>query len=125
MPKKPKSLASYIINTKARITQAAFEAGKYLYGINLPKKNDPPAKKLPPAEGEETEHTASPFSSPLPAHPHNDDDEYSKGLMRFEHELAALRHSYKQSQDDVDRNALHFRILRLERARQKFLDENN
>lgn len=122
MPKKPKTLTDYIISLKARINKAAFQAGSYLYGINTQKKKKPPADKIPFKEVVPTQDTTS--ASSTPTSNNKSDDTYTKGLMRFERELATLRQAYKEAPDDIERNALHFRILRLERARQKFLDEH-
>ena len=124
MPNKPKSLADYIISLKARINKAAFEAGTYLYGINTPKKKKPPAEKQPLEEVLPAQDSASTLPDSISTLHNKSEDEYTKGLMRFERELATLRQAYKDANDDIDRNALHFRILRLERARKKFLDEN-
>lgn len=125
MPKKPKSLADYIIATKAQINKAAFQAGQFLYGIPTPKKSNSLSDSLPSENRVEAENVIVPSISELVPTAHNkQDDDFTKELMRFEKELAALREAYKKALDDVDRNALHFRILRIERARKKFLDTN-
>lgn len=118
-PKNPKSLADYIVSTRNRLNKAAFEAGQFLYGINSPKKSTGAAKEAPPEKVVAAAKVAPSTPTPQPK------TEQEKKLLQLERELEALRLDYKAALDDIDRNALHFKILRIERAKQNLIGDNS
>ena len=129
MRNKPRTLADYIINTKKRINKAAFEAGMYLFGgyTTSKKKCDLPAERLHPEDAAEL---LTPPSPPSPA----TDNEAPKSaaelasineLLRLDRELAALRLAYQNAYDDLERNTIHFKIIRLERTRREHVAKHN
>lgn len=129
MKHKPRTLADYIIHTKKRINKAAFEAGMYLFGgyTTSKKKCDLPAERLHPEDAAELLVSQS-KSRPTP------DDDVPKSaaelasineLLRLDRELAALRLAYQNAYDDLERNSIHFKIIRLERTRRDHVAKHN
>lgn len=121
MRNKPRTLADYIIHTKKRINKAAFEAGMYLFGgyTTSKKKCDLPAERLHPEDAAELV-TPQPTPSPTidnDAPKSKEELAFIDELLRIDKELAALRLAYQNAYDDLDRNTIHFKILRLERVR--------
>lgn len=125
--KKAKNLAQGLVATSNLVNQTAYKAGQFLYGTaaNQPKNNLEKTKPLPLPElistpSAEFETTAI----PKPSKPHISNDEvdyFTKGLMQLNEELKALRLTQEKAETDVERNAVHFKILRLERTRREYL----
>lgn len=134
---KPKSLSELITAASLFINKTAYKTGMFLYGAATPQnhqttnsnrhthytsnsnKCDLPLDRLHPDDAAEIEKNALP--SHLPVADDKKDDEFTKGLMKIESELEAMRAAWARAQDDIDRNALRFKLLRLERTRDEYL----
>lgn len=134
---KPKSLSDLITAATLFINKTAYKTGMFLYGATTPPnhpnpttnshthytsnsdKCDLPLDRLHPDDAAEIEKNA--LAQPLPVADEKEDDEFTKGLMKVEADLSAMRTAWEQAQDDVERNALRFKLLRLERARNDYL----
>lgn len=127
--KEAKSFAQRVAATSKLVNQTAFKAGQFLYGTHS------------------AEAPAKPKSPPLPVNPHitlesvsppeqnatdsnrlqreQEVDYFTKGLMKLNEDLKALRIAKELAHTDVERNAIHFKILRLERERREYLAKQN
>lgn len=127
--KEAKSFAQRVAATSKLVNQTAFKAGQFLYGTHS------------------AEAPAKPESAPLPVNPHTplesvsppeqnatdsnrlqreqEVDYFTKGLMKLNEDLKALRIAKELAHTDVERNAIHFKILRLERERREYLAKQN
>lgn len=125
-----KNLANFITTTTSFINKSAFKVGAFIYGgTNKTPKADPPLEPTSPTAATE------PFIGPprpesetrlnhTPTAHDKQEDEFTKGLMTLEYELKTLRTAHSKAQDDVERNALRFKILRLERKRHEYIAEH-
>lgn len=130
--KQAKNLAQRLAATSKLVNQTAYKAGQFLYGTTEPTHKEPSL-----AQTQHATETASP-EAPAPASHHTPDatedveiaiqpsikeevDYFTKGLMQLNEELKALRIAKELAHTDVESHAIHFKILRLERERQKYL----
>lgn len=116
--KKAKNLTERITTTTSFFHQAAYNTAKRLYGIRSPAPKhgatiptETPTLNSEPIYSNEA-ITQSPELNLL-----------SKELIQLDETLKKLRFDYEQAVTEVDKNAIHFKILRLERQRQEFLSK--
>lgn len=129
--KKAKTLAERIAAATILINKTAYKAGQALYGIephnqnNTAKKSAVNAAKHTSAapKASAAEPTTIPETLP-PEPPKITVDTFTQGLMRIDAELKRLRHDYQRASTEMDRNAIHFKILRLERKRREYLKQH-
>lgn len=134
--KKAKSLAEGFTAAALLINQTAYKTGKMLYGIN-----EKPAK-AEPTPAPQTDMTIEPILSPIDSssdiqkkqvsaqsrqnkieQENKKTEHLSKNLVHFDVELRDLRHEYETAQTSEDKNALRFKILRVERQRREYLSK--
>ena len=128
-----KDLAGFINTTISFINKSAFKVGAFIYGTTAktPKADFPLEPPLPTAVAATELFVGPPCPEPdtrlnhIPTAHDKEEDEFTKGLMAFEYELKTLRTAHSKAQDDVERNALRFKILRLERKRHEYITEHS
>ena len=123
--KEAKSFAQRVAATSNLMNQTAYKAGQFLYGTHTadpaPKSNPDPI-----APDTKTAPDMAPSSMPKPVgsdrtQREQEVDYFTKGLMKLNEDLKALRIAKELAHTDVERNAIHFKILRLERERRNYL----
>lgn len=130
--KQAKNLAQRLAATSKLVNQTAYKAGQFLYGTTESTHKEPPITKTQPIseiESQQTSVSAPDLASDLAkteedtAQPSlkKEVDYFTKGLMQLNEELKALRIAKELAHTDVESHAIHFKILRLERERQKYL----
>lgn len=125
--KQARNLAQRLAATSNLVNQTAYKAGQFLYGTAeaKPKKTADHTKplglpELVPTPSAELEVNAIPQPSSNPIS-EDEVDYFTKGLMQLNDELKALRLAKDQAETDIEKNAIYFKISRLERTRREYL----
>lgn len=117
--KEAKSFAQRIAATSKLVNQTAFKAGQILYGTHAADTSSKAAPQSMPTHSQSS-HTIAPTAS-QPAQHEQKVDYATTELIKLNEDLKALRIAKELAPTDEQRNAIHFKILRLERERRDFL----
>lgn len=120
--KQAKNLAERITVTTSLINQAAYRTAKRLYGIQTPAAAEP--STTPIATNPDIMTSEPIYSDELETVKMPELDPLSKELIRLDDILKGLRHDYALAATEVEKNAIHFKILRIERQRNEYLKNN-
>ena len=117
--KEAKSFAQRIAATSKLVNQTAFKAGQILYGTHTADTSSKADLQSMPIHSQSS-HTRAPTAS-QPVQHEQKVDYVTTELIKLNEDLKALRIAKELAPTDVERNAIHFKILRLERERRDFL----
>ncbi|WP_269900270.1 hypothetical protein [Paenalcaligenes faecalis] len=143
--KKARSMAEGVTAATLLINKTAYQTGKFLYGLNHILKKPAPVTTTPAPTTEtdstltvkpvtmekttvndpESVSTKEDLSAPPAAAEKKETDPFTEGLMRIEFDLRTLRNQYDKAPTEIDKNALRFKILRLERERREHIQKHS